>query len=345
MMKLSLALFFLFGIVTASSSPTPGLRGGRVLRETTRELQGSTTTTNYTVIDDTFIRDSKPTTNYNYTTNLGVKYGTDNRISFIKFPIPFELQGATSIDSAKVHLRINQAPLVSMDVHVFPCDTENWSESVITWNNSPSFDNTAGALIASFTLIPSDAGAWVEFDVTSPVVAAAQAQQNSLSLVLKAGVIPVDNNPATERIKFDSKEDTVDVPHMSVTYEPSSGSATASPTPAPTMTPTIDFSQPEYPQLVSEGADGSLEYVQYANEINHAMGSTANAAAVNTVPDFSGAGYKGGGVPIPFVPVTQTVSAERSTRKGCALFFCLISERPHPCLFPAAFPHFWRSPC
>lgn len=81
---------------------------------------------------------------------------------------------------------------------------------------------------------------------------------------------------------------------------------------SPSSSPTIDYSQPGYAQLVSVAPDGSLDYVPYANEINYVQGSTANAAVVNKVPDFSGVGYKGGGVPIPFVPVKQTVRLELS---------------------------------
>lgn len=52
-------------------------------------------------------------------------------------------------------------------------------------------------------------------------------------------------------------------------------------------------------QLVSEGPDG-LIYQSYANE--------GQTNAVNTVPDFSRAGYRGGGVAIPFVPTAVTLS-------------------------------------
>ena len=52
--------------------------------------------------------------------------------------------------------------------------------------------------------------------------------------------------------------------------------------------------------LVSVGSDGKLQYGLYANE--------GQNNAVNRIPDFSRAGYQGGGVPIPFVPAVVTVS-------------------------------------
>jgi hypothetical protein len=52
--------------------------------------------------------------------------------------------------------------------------------------------------------------------------------------------------------------------------------------------------------LVSEGPCGSLIYNQYANQ--------GQTDAVNTVADFSFAGYRRGGVAIPDAPVRETVS-------------------------------------
>jgi hypothetical protein len=50
--------------------------------------------------------------------------------------------------------------------------------------------------------------------------------------------------------------------------------------------------------LVTQGPAG-LQYTPYANQ--------GQANAVNTVPDFSRAGYMGGGVPIPFIPTAITL--------------------------------------
>lgn len=296
-MRLSLSAILGFLLVgSAVAGDAPHLRG--------RELQA--VTTSYEVIADTFVRDSSATKNYNGVTNLGVAYGTtyNERITFIKFPMSSEVLNADSISSATLRMRVNQAPQTTLTLNFFPCDTETWSESVITWNDRPSYDNITAALLTSRTLGPSDDETWLDFDMTAPVIAASQAQQSSLSIVIQADV-PVDLNPPSELMKFDSKEDLNNIPVLEVTYVP--GQGTPAPTPAPTPSPTIDYSQPNYPQLVSVAPDGSLDYVPYANEINVVQGSTANTAAVNTVPDFSGVGYKGGGVPIPFVPVKQTV--------------------------------------
>ncbi len=51
--------------------------------------------------------------------------------------------------------------------------------------------------------------------------------------------------------------------------------------------------------LVSLGAGGKLEYKTFAN--------TGQTNSVNIIPDFSYAGYKGGGVTLPVAPVAETV--------------------------------------
>jgi hypothetical protein len=55
-------------------------------------------------------------------------------------------------------------------------------------------------------------------------------------------------------------------------------------------------------ELVYPGQDGKLVYVPHVN--------TGETDAVNIIPDFSMCGYKGGGVPIPDVPVKITVSPQ-----------------------------------
>ncbi len=70
------------------------------------------------------------------------------------------------------------------------------------------------------------------------------------------------------------------------------------------MTALLGGWQPFYAQtssLVWMGSGGKLAYAPYAN--------TGQTNAVNTIPDFSFAGYRGGGIPLPSVPVAETVEA------------------------------------
>ena len=132
MMRLSLIASFLVGIAAGSSSSSLNrLRGG------VRNLQSVPITSNYSVIEDVFVRRSAPTRNYNGVTNLGVAYGaaTSDRITYVKFPVATEVRNAASIDSAMVYMRVNnQSPNVFLKINVYPCDTESWVEDLLTWD-------------------------------------------------------------------------------------------------------------------------------------------------------------------------------------------------------------------
>ncbi|HET8827758.1 MAG TPA: hypothetical protein VFM79_00380, partial [Pelobium sp.] len=54
------------------------------------------------------------------------------------------------------------------------------------------------------------------------------------------------------------------------------------------------------PSLITIGADGKLKYNKYANQ--------GETDSINTIPDFSLAGYKAGGVSLPVAPVKKTLT-------------------------------------
>jgi hypothetical protein len=60
--------------------------------------------------------------------------------------------------------------------------------------------------------------------------------------------------------------------------------------------------------LVSLGVSGKLEYRTYSN--------IGQSNSVNVIPDFSFAGYNGGGVVLPMVPVTETVQPMSGNAKA-----------------------------
>ena len=285
-----------------------------------RNLQEVTET--FGLVGDTFVRESNVNGNYNAVTNLGVAYGLtySERTTYIKIPIDFALRNAVSITSAKLKMRTNQIT-GTIAINFYPCDTETWDEAAITWNSRPGFDTNT--LLTSAIVEPADLSNYLSFDLTTSVIASAAGGDSTLSVVIEALDLM---DGSSQLLKFDSTEDGVNIPFLEVTYVP--GQATASPTSAPSSGPTIDYNQPAYPQLVSVGVDGLLDYVPYGHEINVVQGSTANPAAVNTVPDYSAVGYMGGGVPIPFVPVKQVVSICAWLAGFVCLFvFCIVLTR------------------
>ena len=60
--------------------------------------------------------------------------------------------------------------------------------------------------------------------------------------------------------------------------------------------------------LISLGSDGKLKYNKYANE--------GETNSVNSIPDFSLAGYKGGGVSLPVVAIKKTLTPVAGDCRG-----------------------------
>lgn len=70
--------------------------------------------------------------------------------------------------------------------------------------------------------------------------------------------------------------------------------------------------------LVARGADGRLAYGKYANR--------GSATASNRLPDFSFAGYEGGGVRLPDVPTVMTVSPPPAGADARAMLQAALDE-------------------
>mgnify|MGYP000551350140 CR=1 FL=1 len=174
-----------------------------------RTLQGTAVEESFLVIDNVFVRDSNPNGNYDGVTNLGVAYGptSNERITYVKFPISFDVRNALSISESSLHLCVNQAPATStMTLNFSPCDTETWSEGSITWNTRPTYDNstTTSALIATLVLEPvTSDNTWFAISVTSAVVAAVQANASTMSIVIEPDR-PLNDPLASENMKLDS---------------------------------------------------------------------------------------------------------------------------------------------
>jgi hypothetical protein len=81
-------------------------------------------------------------------------------------------------------------------------------------------------------------------------------------------------------------------PEKNNTGTPNSPVTPITPTPGPTS-------------LVYLGSDGKLVYNTFLNE-----GETQSSEKINTIPDFSNCGYKGGGVPIPNADVKITLAPQ-----------------------------------
>lgn len=242
------------------------------------------------LLEDTFVRDSSPNNIYGAYSSLTVSYGTshDQRNTYLKMDIA---QAALSplITEAKVDLFVKDLDAAGMNVNVYPVLDEAWDQDTMTWNSQPGAINAGDPgfdtnnPILTNLVVPAET-TWMTIDLTAHVTAMAAIAQSTVSIAI-VSVEPAGNT-AGLKTKFSSGESSTDMPLFTMTFVPSA------PPPEPTSPPTLLT----YPQLVSiDSNTGALVYTSYANEINQGLNSVANPAAVNTVPDYSMSGYKGGG--------------------------------------------------
>ena len=79
------------------------------------------------------------------------------------------------------------------------------------------------------------------------------------------------------------------------------------------------FAQSSPPNASPDPVDGSLIYAGYANE--------GQTTAGNTMIDFSNAGYMGGGVAIPWVPVEVTLNPDPNVSDDYARIQAAIDQK------------------
>jgi peptidoglycan/xylan/chitin deacetylase (PgdA/CDA1 family) len=148
-----------------------------------------TTTLNPTA--DAYVNQAAPTTNYGSALVLNAGASPTMR-SYLKFVIP--RLNNTTIASATLRVYANTSSTAGVSVR---SAGNNWAESTIRWNGSPS----PGAIVASSG--PVTAGTWVELNVT-PLVASNATRTMALTGL---GV------PA---LSLASREDAAHAPHLVV---------------------------------------------------------------------------------------------------------------------------------
>jgi beta-glucanase (GH16 family) len=164
---MSLRFVFLVPIAISLVGVGCGAHGLDEPRSTEHETLASTTDVNPT--KDAFVRNgSYASTNFGTSSALVIKQsGTGyTRHSWLTFNVT----AYTNVTSAKLRLYVDavgaeNANTVPADLYTSTVD--NWGETTITWNNAPA----AGAKVGSINVTTATAGTWIEYDVTSAVVA------------------------------------------------------------------------------------------------------------------------------------------------------------------------------
>jgi hypothetical protein len=151
-------------------------------------------------IADTYVHDSKLTINYGSADNLVT--AASGRYAYFKFDLS-SVPGP--IVSAK--LRIYQRTGFRYLRSVYDVADDSWTETGITWNNKPSFENERARITTN--------SAWNEWDISSYT---AQEYKNDkiITIVVKD---PIDPVPSAKGIDFRSKEfDPSLAPELVVEY-------------------------------------------------------------------------------------------------------------------------------
>ena len=141
-------------------------------------------------MDDTYSRESTPTTNYGTAAYLRVADGERLGYAYIRWNISSIPSGST-IDNATfsiLHYSSKYADLPTSVYHIF--SNVSWAEDTLTWNNQPcgtGFDNASECNLTNESMnifINSATDVWYDFNVTQMLTRAYDNGDKNLSIAL-----------------------------------------------------------------------------------------------------------------------------------------------------------------
>jgi hypothetical protein len=203
-MKQLLLLIALVLIVIACNKEIEYTPSGFKPHVKMKPLAFTTLSTSLEPSDDVFVRDrTYSDINYGSDTNLwikGTRYANYKRNAYIKF----NLAGVSSVTSAKLRVygsNISAKHPVPVPVSAYLADTDDWSESVVTYNTRP---RRSGVL--STVDVDTTRQYW-EWDVTAAVISQVSTD-GVVSFVLK------DSTFMDAECRFLSKEAGINKPEL-----------------------------------------------------------------------------------------------------------------------------------
>jgi len=151
------------------------------------------------VIQDTYADQELPTTNFGSDSVLRVRSlsGNRNKRAFVKFDLS-AVPASSTITKATLRLFMNVKPSISRTYSAHRI-TQNWSQTVLTWNNQPTTAATPSASIPTGTT-PS---IWLEWDVTGDVQNMVNGNFSNLGWMIRDGL---ENSPVFRQAAFRSSE-------------------------------------------------------------------------------------------------------------------------------------------
>lgn len=162
---------------------------------------------------ETFVAESRPTTNYNSYDFIAAGYdSTYGRCrSYIKFSLPLTVEGCTIL-SAALELELESgAPEY---VKAYRC-TGNWTPSSITWNNKPGYTTTN----ASSGATASGSGTWYAMTVTDIVQCWTSGSYENYGFVLAS---TNESNANYFTSFYTSEMEEASTPRLCITYSTAS---------------------------------------------------------------------------------------------------------------------------
>ena len=182
-------------IVAQDDEPTPNVQLTPVKIDLTTSSGLIPTTQTFPVLEDSWVGEDTPNSNYNGVTDMQCGKDTDNsktRMVYLKFNISSitGLVGSASIDmQTAVKVDASWTPVDNLYVEAFG-STNSWAESSITWNNKPAVTTSVlgGISVSQVSQYYRLSGT---SDMTDYINAAVASSQTEISFAIAAR----DNTP------------------------------------------------------------------------------------------------------------------------------------------------------
>ena len=190
----------------------------------TKDVLAATSTTLY-AIEDSYVKNSNPSTNYGSSSVLFVDNYDSDSYAYLKFDLT-PLAGIT-ITSARFNMRLDSSSEM-LGGYLRSVSDTSWKESTITWNNKPALGSTIVGIFNADQNWITDPNWVAGLDITS-YVNSKKGGLASLGIAMSSSY-----NSSTYK-----SSETTDKPNIVVTYQGSLATPTPTlPPPTPTKSPT-----------------------------------------------------------------------------------------------------------
>jgi len=195
-----------------------------------RVVSAATTTIQIEPMDDAYVYQKYSDSNYGLKTYIWVGEYGGWEYGYLKFDLS-NMPSNAEIVSARLCL-YSYKQYGSPKIEAHPIIDDSWDETVITWNNRPSYESD---VLDTISIAGSGTYCW---DVTSFVVS-----EFSGDKLVSIALIPTNNDDAAFNSKEYDTNDIAKLPHLEIVY---------------TLPKNVQISSVEVPQLVWKGEETEI---------------------------------------------------------------------------------------